>query len=219
MEDTPWYRHRDFARLLPVSPVVNLLEKAMKLYHEKMDEILKKNKASRQQWLPRSPAAETVTTCCPEENEPVAGQFDDEDLGRGVYDPLETPMTTPVQDEGSAMTEQQEHQPATSNQEVEDTLKPQAPHRFPTFTSPRYRKKRLLVRKNRRIHQACLNCFLGHMGLPRRLRPKPSPWTTPKTTPQMSPNWLLPSKSSLRGRPRGAVNSLSGRGRGTPLSK
>ena len=45
VEDTPWYCHRDYASLIAVSPApVNRLEKAMKLYHEKMTEVLKKNR-------------------------------------------------------------------------------------------------------------------------------------------------------------------------------
>ena len=94
VEDTPWYRHRDYASLIAVSPApVNRLEKAMRLYHEKMAEILAKNKANRQKWLPCSSAAETIYTRHPEVDEPVTGQFDDEDLSRDVYDPLKTPTT------------------------------------------------------------------------------------------------------------------------------
>ena len=220
VEDTPWYRHRDYASLIAVSPTpVNRLEKAMKLYHEKTDEILKKNRASRQQWLPHSPAAETVTTRCPREDAPVAGQFDDEDLGRGVYDPLETPTITPVQDEGNAMTEQPEHQLATSDREVEDILTPQAPRCFPTFTSPCYRQEEIASQDKPAYPPGMPELLPRTPGTTPKAMPKPSPKTTPKTTPQTSPNRPSPSKSSLRGHPRGVVNLPSGRGRGTPLSK
>ena len=45
VEDTPWYRHRNYASLIAVSLApVNRLEKAMKLYHDKTSEILEKNR-------------------------------------------------------------------------------------------------------------------------------------------------------------------------------
>ena len=127
VEDTPWYHHRDFAKLLPASPdPVNRLEKAMRLYHEKMDKKLRRTQASRQGWASHSPIAEAIDTCRPEEIEPITGQFDDEDLDHDVFDPLETPMTTPVQDEGQASTVPLESQPATSSQEVENAPTSQA---------------------------------------------------------------------------------------------
>ena len=194
---------------------VNRLEKAMKLFHEKTDEILTKNKASRQEWLPRSPAAETIYTRRPEVDEPVTGQFDDEDLSRDVYDPLETPTTTPVQDEGTAMMEQPESQPATASQPMEDVLTSQVPCHFPTFTSPRYRQEEIASQGE----PADMPELLSRMpGTTPKVTPKPSPRTTPKATPQASPDRPSPVKSSLRGRTRGAVNTPSGRGRGTPLS-
>ena len=148
VEDTPWYRHRDYASLIAVSPApVNRLEKAMKLYHEKTTEILAKNKASRQKWLPQSPAVEASCSRRRKEDEPVAGQFDDEDLSRDVYDPLETLTTTPVQDEDTAMTEQPEAPPAIANQPGEDVPTPKVLRRFPTFTSPRYRQEEIASRR------------------------------------------------------------------------
>ena len=181
----------------------------MRLYHDKTDEILTKNKASRQEWLPHSPAAETICTCRPEVDEPVTGQFDDKDLSRDVYDPLETPTTTPVQDEETAMTEQMESQPATASQPMEDVLTSQAPHRFPTFTSPRYRQEEIASQEEPADMPELLSRTPGTTP---KVTPKPSPKTTPKATPQVSPDRPSPVKSSLRGRPRGAVNSPSGRG-------
>ena len=75
----------------------------MKLYHEKTSELLKKNRAKRQSWLPRSPATGTSYSRHPEEGKPVTGQFDDKDLSHDVIDPLKTPTTTPVQDEETAV--------------------------------------------------------------------------------------------------------------------
>ena len=134
VEDTPWYHHRDYASLIAVSPSpVNRLEKAMKLYHDKTTEILAKNRANRQKWLPRSPAAETSSSRRPEINEPVTGQFDDEDLSHDVYDPLLTPTITPVQDEEPAMTESPASQPATAHQPVEDVPTSKGPTSLPHF--------------------------------------------------------------------------------------
>ena len=121
VEDTPWYRHRDFAKLLPTSPdPVNRLDKAMRLYHEKMEKKLRQTWASRQGRASHSPVAETTDARRPEEIEPINGQFDDEDLDHDVFDPLETPTTTPVQDEGQAPTVPLEPQSATSSQGVEN---------------------------------------------------------------------------------------------------
>ena len=219
VEDTPWYRHRDFARLLPVSPEpVNRLEKAMRLFHEKTDKILRQNWANRQGWISRSPVAETINTRRPEEDEPIAGQFDDEDLGHDMFDPLETAMTTPVQNEGNATTVPLEHQPATPSQEVEDVPMSQAKRRFPTFTSPRYRQDEIASWEEPACPPGMPELLSRTPGTTPRTTPKPSPKTTPKTTPQTSPNRPSPCKSSLRGHTRGAVNSPSGRGRGTFLS-
>ena len=208
VEDTPWYRHRDYASLIAVSPApVNRLEKAMKLYHEKTTEILAKNKASRQKWLPRSPAIEASCSRCREVDEPVTGQFDDEDLSRGVYDPLETPTTTPVQDEETAMTEQPEAPPAVANQPGEDVPTPKVLRRFPTFTSPRYRQEEIASQGG----PADMPELLPRTpGTTPKVTPKPSPKTTPKAMPQSSPVRPSPTKSVLRGRTRGAVNSPSG---------
>ena len=215
VEDTPWYRHRDYKRLLPVSPApINRLEKAMKLYHEKTDEILTKNKASRQEWLLCSPAAETIYTRRSEVDKPAAGQFNDEDLSRDVYDPLKTPMTTPVQDEETTTMEQPESQPATASQPMEDVPTSHVPRHFPTFTSPQYRQEEIASQGD----PADMPELLPRMpGTAPKVTPKPSPRTTPKATPQASPNQPSPVKLSLRGRARGAVNTPSGRGRGTPL--
>ena len=157
----------------------------MRLFHEKTNEILQKNKASRQEWLPHSPAANTVYTHCPEEDEPITGQFDDEDLSRDVYDSLKTPTTTPVQDEGNAMTEQPEYQPATSSQQMEDVLTSQVPRRFPTFTSPRYRQEEIASQGEPADMPELLSRTPGTTP---KVTPKPSPKTTPKATPQASPN-------------------------------
>ena len=201
--------------MMAVSPApVNRLEKAMKLYHEKMTEILAKNKANRQKWLPRSPAIEASCSCHREVDEPVTGQFNDEDLSRDVYDPLQTPTTTPVQDEETAMTEQPESLPAATNQPIEDAPTPTASRRFPTFTSPRYWQEEIASQGD----PADMPELLPRTpGTTPRVTPKPSPKTTPKATPQTSPDRPSLVKSSLRGRTRGAVNSPSGRGRGTPL--
>ena len=215
VEDTPWYHHRDYKRLIPVSPKpVNRLEKAMRLFHEKTDEILTKNKAGRQEWLPRSPAAKTIYTHHLEIDEPITGQFDDEDLSRNVYDPLETPTTMPVQDEGTAMTEQPEPQPATASRPMEDMLTPQAPHCFPTFTSPRYRQEEIASQGEPADMPELLSRTPGTTP---KVKPKPSPKTTARATPQASPERPSLVKSLLRGRTHGAVNLPSGRGRGTPL--
>ena len=162
----------------------------MRLFHEKTDEILKKNKATRQKWLPRSPAPDTIYTRRPEEDAPADGQFDDEDLDRGVYDTLETPTTTPVQDEMNAITEQHKDQSATASQQREDVPTSQTPRRFPTFTSPRYLKEELASQEE--------TAFPPDMQV-------------------QTDHKRSPTKLSLRGRPRGAVNSPSGCGRGTPL--
>ena len=189
----------------------------MKLYHEKTDEILKKNRANRQKWLPRSPAPDTIYTHCPEEDAPVAGQFDDEDLSRGVYDPLETPTTTPVQDEMNAIAEQQEDQLATASQQREDVPTSQAPRHFPTFTSPHYRQEELASQEETAFPPDMPELLSRTPGTTPKVTPKPSPRTTPKAMPQVSPNRPSPTKSSLRGRTYGTVNSPSGCGRGTPL--
>ena len=76
----------------------------MQLFHEKTDGILQKTVALRQGWAHHSPAPEMIYSCRPERDEPAEGQFDDEDLSREVYDPLETPTITPVQDEENVMT-------------------------------------------------------------------------------------------------------------------
>ena len=89
VEDMPWYRHRDYANLIAVSPApVNRLEKAIKLYHEKTSEILERTRAKRREWTPRSPATESSRSRPLEEDKPVAGQFDDEDLGQDVIRPV-----------------------------------------------------------------------------------------------------------------------------------
>ena len=214
VEDTPWYHHREYARLMAVSPApVNRLEKAMKLYHEKTSELLEKNRAKRP-WLPRSPAAETSYSHRPEEGEPVTGQFDNEDLGHDVYDPLETSMTPPVQDKETAVTEPPESQLATVTQPTQDVPTPQGTRQFPTFTSPRYRQEEIASQGD----PADMPELLPRTpGTTPKTTPKPSPRTTPQVTPMSSPNRPSPVKSSLRGHQRGAVNSPSGRGRGTPL--
>ena len=127
VEDMPWYRHRDFAKLLPASPdPVNRLEKVMRHYHEKTDKKLRRTWASRQGQASHLPVAEAIDTRCLEEIEPITGQFDDEDLDHDVFDPLETPTTTPVQDEGQASTAPLESQSATLSQEVENAPTSQA---------------------------------------------------------------------------------------------
>ena len=218
VEDTPWYRHRDFAKLLPASPdPVNRLEKAMRLYHEKTDKNLRRTQASRQGQASHSPVAEAINTRRPEEIEPITGQFDDEDLGHDVIDPLETPMTTPVQDEGQASTAPLEPQPATSSQEVENVPTSQARRSYPTFTSPHYRQEEIAGREEPAYPPGMPELLSRTPGTTPKTTPKPSPKTTPKVTPQTSPNRPSPCKSSLRGRARGAVNSPSGHGRGMPL--
>ena len=121
----------------------------MRLFHEKTDQILQRNWALRQEWIRCSPAAEMIYTRRPEDDEPTAGQFDDEDLGHDVYDPLETPTVTPIQDKGNVTTVPEGHQPATSSQEVEDVPTPQDKRRFPTFTSPRYRQEEIASQPGR----------------------------------------------------------------------
>ena len=197
VEDTPWYRHRDYTSLIAVSSVpVNRLEKAMRLYHEKTTEILEKNRANRQKWLSHSPATETSYSCHPETGKPITDQFDDEDLDHDVYNLLETPTMMPVQDEVTSMVEQPESRPATANQPTEDVPTPQAPRRFPTFKSPRYRQEEIASQGDPTDMPELL---------PRtpvttpKVTPKPSPRTTPKATPQASPNRPSPVKSSLRG--------------------
>ena len=218
VEDTPWYRHRDFAKLLPVPPdPVNRLEKAMRLYHEKTDKKLRRTQASRQGRASHLPVAEASDTHCPEEIEPITGQFDDKDLDRDVFDPLETPTTTPVQDEEQASTAPPEPQSATSSQEVENALTSQAKQSYPTFTSPRYRQEEIAGREEPAYPPGMPELLSQTPGTTPKTTPKPSPKTTLKATPQTSPNRSSPCKSSLRGRARGAVNSPSGLGRGTPL--
>ena len=46
VEDAPWYRHRDYACLLPVLPEpTNCMEKGMLLFNKKTDKILKEQVA------------------------------------------------------------------------------------------------------------------------------------------------------------------------------
>ena len=107
----------------------------MRLYHEKTDKKLRRTWASRQGRASHLPVAETIDTHRPEEIEPITGQFDDEDLDHDVFDPLETPMTTPVQDEGQASIAPPESQSATSSQEVGNAPTSQAKRSYLTFTS------------------------------------------------------------------------------------
>ena len=186
VEDTPWYRHRDYTSLIAVSPApVNRLEKAMRLYHDKTTEILEKNRANKQKWLSRSPATETSYSHHPEVGEPVTGQFDDEDLSHDMYDPLETPTMTPVQDEVTSTMEKPESRPATANQPTEDVLTPQTPHRYPTFTSPSYRQEEIASQGDPTDMPELLPMTPG---ITPKAMPKPSPRTTPKAMPQASPN-------------------------------
>ena len=208
VEDMSWYRHRDYKKLLAVSPApINRLEKAMRLYHEKTDEILTKNKANRQGWPLCLPTAETISTRHSEVDEPATGQFDDKDLSRDMYDPLKTLTTTPVQDEETTTTEQLESQPATASQPMEDMPASHVPRRFPTFTSPQYWQEEIASQGDPADMPELLPMTPGTTP---KVTPKPSPRTTPKATPQTSPNRPSPVKSSLRGRARGAVNSPSG---------
>ena len=208
VEDTPWYRHRDYVRLMAVSPApVNRLEKAMKLYHEKTSEILEKTRAKRREWTPHSPVAEPSRSRPLEEGGPVPGQFDDENLGQDVYDPLESQTTTPVQDEETAAAEHSEPQ-------SQDAPAPQNTRQFPTFTSPRYRQEEIASQGDPTDMPELLSRTPGATP---KTTPRPSPGATPRVTPSSSPQRPSPTKPSLRGRQRGAVNSPSGRGRGTPL--
>ena len=215
VEDTPWYLHRIYANLIAVSPEpVNRLEKAMKLYHEKTSEILEKTRAKRREWTPRSPAAESSHMRPLVEDKVVAGQFDDENLGQDVIDPLETPTTTPVQDEETATTGQSEPPVAEEAPSSQNASTPQSTRRFPTFTSPSYRQEEIASQGD----PADMPELLPRTpGTTPKNTPGPSPRTTPRVTPISSPNRPSPVVSSLRGRHRGAVNSPSGRGRGTPL--
>ena len=217
VEDTPWYLHRIYANLIAVSPQpVNRLEKAMKLYHQKTSEILEKTRAKRRGWTPRSPAVEFSHTRPLEESKVVAGQFDDENenLGRDVIDPLETPTTTPVQDEETVTTEQSEPPVAEKAPMSQNASTPQSTRRFPTFTSPSYRQEEIASQGDPTDMPELLSRTPGTTP---KNTPGPSPRTTPRITPVSSPNRPSPVVSSLRGRHRGAVNSPSGRGRGTPL--
>ena len=186
VEDTPWYRHRDYANLIAVSPApVNRLEKAMRLYHEKTSEILEKTRAKRRGWLPRSPATEPSHSRHLEEDEPVTGQFDDEDLGQDVYDPLETSTMTPVQDEETVVTERPESQLAAEIQPTQNVPTPQGTRRFPTFTSPRYRQEEIASQGD----PADMPELLPRTpGTTPKTTPRPSPGMTPKVTPMSSPN-------------------------------
>ena len=190
----------------------------MRLFHDKTDMILQCNLAKRQLWASHSPAAEIISTRHPEKDEPVAGQFEDEDLGHDVYDPLEMPTTTPVQDEEDTMAVRQEHHPATSSQGVEDVLTPQAARCFPTFTSPRYQQEEIASQEEPAYPPGMPELLSRTPGTTPKTTPKPSPKTTPKATPQTSPHRPSPCKLSLRGHARGAVNSPSGFGRGMSLS-
>ena len=208
VEDTPWYRHRDYGSLIAVSPApVNRLEKAMKLYHDKTSQILEKNRAKKREWLPCSPATEISHSHRPEGSEPVAGQFDDEDLGRDVLDPLGTPTTRPVQDEETAETGRPEPQSATVTEPTRNAPTPQGARRFPTFTSPRYRQEEIASQGDLAGMPALVPITPGNTP---KTTPRPSPRMTPKVTPTSSPNRPSPGTSSLRGRQRGAVNSPSG---------
>ena len=112
------------------------------------------------------------------------------------------------------MTEQPETPPAVGNLPGEDVPMPKVPRRFPTFTSPRYQQEEIASQGD----PADMPELLPRTpGTTPKVTPKLSPRTTPKTTPQSSPNRPSPTKSVLRGRTHGAVNSPSGRGRGTPL--
>ena len=220
---------------------VNRLEKAMRLYHEKMEKKLRRTWASRQGRALHSPVAETTDAHRPEEIEPITGQFDDEDLDHNVFDPLEMPMTTPVQDEGQAPTALLEPQTATSSQGVENAPTSQAKQSYPTFTSPRYWQEEIAGWEEPAYPPGMPELLSRTPGTTPKTTPgttpkttlgttpktthgttpkttsKPSPKTTPKVTPQTSPNQSSPCKSLLRGHARGTVNSPSGLGRGMPL--
>ena len=176
--------------------------------------MLEKTRAKRREWTPRSPVVEPSYTQPREEDEPVAGQFDDENLDQDVYNPLETPTTTPVQDEETVVTERPEPQVTAEIQTSQNAPTPQSARRFPTFTSPRYRQEEIASQGDPADMPELLSRTPGTTP---KTTPGPSPGTTPKVTPISSPNRPSPVMSSLRGRHQGAVNSPSGRGRGTPF--
>ena len=191
----------------------------MRLFNDKTDRILQRNLARKQEWTCHLPAPETVYTHRPERDEPAEGQFNDEDLGREVFNPLETLMVTPVQDEENITTTPtvpNGDQSTTSGQGigVEDAPSSQDKRHFPTFTSPSYRQEEIASQGEPDYPSSLpelLSCMPGNTP---RATPKSSPRMTPKPTPQTSPNQPSPTKPSLRERIRGAGNSPSGRGRG-----
>ena len=220
VEVTPWYLYQDFARLLPVSPdPKNRLEKAMRWFYDKTDKILQQKLAHRQGWYCHLPHPEMVYTHHQDEREPDEGQFDDEDLGREVFDPLETPTVTPVQDkENVTMTltvpDPEGDQKTASSQEagVGDAPSSQDKCCFPTFTSPSYCQEEI-ASQGEPEYPSSLPELLSHTpGNTPRITPKMTLRTTPKTMPQASPNRPSPKKPSLRGHTRGAGNSPSGKG-------
>ena len=120
MEDTPWYRYWDYIRLEPVSlSQRNGLEKGMRLFHEKVDAILKKQAALHDQQTHQLPHPRVLYTCEADEShrdeeqidwsaepnptgenkadwaEEVAhideGQFDNDDLDEGIFNPVGDP--------------------------------------------------------------------------------------------------------------------------------
>ena len=193
----------------------------MKRWRRNFDE----PRTSRQGRASHLPVAETTDAHRPEEIEPITGQFDNEDLDHDVFDPLEMPTTTPVQDEGQAPTAPLEPQSATSSQGVENAPMSQAKQSYPMFTSPRYRQEEIAGWEEPAYPPGMPELLSRTPGTtPKttpgttpRTMPKPSPKTTPKVTPQTSPNRSSPCKLSLRGCAHGAVNSPSGLGQGTPL--
>ena len=240
VEDMPWYRYRDYIRLEPVSPSLrNRLEKGMRLFHEKVDDILKKQAALHNQQTYWSPDPKVLYTREADEPhhdkeqidwsagpnpigknkadwaEKVAhvdeGQFDNDDLDEGVFNLLETLTDTPVQDEVITMaTIAEEVSTTDKGNSVKATLSFQEKRRLPTFSSPIYRQEEI-AQKDEQEHVP---------GMPELLPPTPggtpgvTPRVTPRTMPQTSPKHPSLQTPCLRGCIRGGGSASTGRGRG-----
>ena len=99
VQQTPWYQYRDYHQLLAITPKHSrhCLEEAMLQHHNKMAKLLKEQ--TRRDPCPVHPKKDHQWEPV---DIPARGQFDlDDDLEVDVYNLLETPTDTPIQDEST----------------------------------------------------------------------------------------------------------------------
>ena len=199
VDDMPWYRHWDYAYLLPVSPgPTNCLEKGMLLFHQKTDKILKEQIARCHMLTYHSPHPKIIYQHTETKSRPKEGQFENEDLAENVYNPLEFPTMTPVQDEGPAIVGEATHVEVTQPAVVEEENKTmgqgddsagnapssQKKHHYNTFTSPGYRQEEIASRGEAK-HVSGMPELLSRM-------PGMMPRATPSALPKSSLKRPLP---------------------------